>query len=89
MDYMFIMLDKGRVELVLYERWQGLQRARDTGVKVTVHEPPLASVDMYMYVHKDHAHLAPKMASTLRDMKADGSYQAIVDRTLTPLLPVN
>jgi len=88
-DQMFIMLDKGRVELVLYERWQGLQRARDTGVKVTVHEPPLASVDMYMYVHKDHAHLAPKMASTLRDMKADGSYQAIVDRTLTPLLPVN
>ena len=88
-DQMFIMLDKGRVDLVLYERWQGLQRAHDTGVKVMVHEPPLASVDMFMYVHKDHAHLAPKMAAALRDMKADGSYQAIIDRTLKPLLPAN
>ena len=84
---MFAMLDKGRVDVVLYERWQGLQRAKETGIKVKVHEPPLASVDMYMYVHKKHAHLAPRLAEALREMKADGTYQKIFDRTLTPLLP--
>lgn len=86
---MFTMLTKNRVDLVLYERWQGLQRAKDSGIRVKVHEPPLASVDMFMYVHKNHADLAPKMAETLREMKADGTYQAIFHRTLSILLPRN
>jgi len=83
---MFDMLNKGRVDVVLYERWQGLRRAQDTNIAVKVHEPPLASVDMFMYVHKKYAHLAPKLAQALRDMKADGTYQAIFDRALTSLL---
>lgn len=83
---MFAMLDKGRVDVALYERWQGLQRAKEKGLAVTVHEPPLASVDMYMYLHKSHAHMAPRLAQALRDMKADGSYQAIYERTLSPLM---
>ena len=84
---MFDMLNKGRVDVVLYERWQGLQRAKETGVVVKTHEPPLASVDMFMYVHKNYAHLAPKLAQALRDMKADGTYQAIFDKTLSSLSP--
>lgn len=86
---MFAMLGKKRVDVVLYERWQGLQRAKDTGLRVKIHEPPLASVDMFMYVHKNHADLAPKLAKALREMKADGTYQAIYDRTLMPLVPGN
>lgn len=85
-EQMFTLLDKGRADLALYERWQGLQRARDTGVQVRVHEPPLASVSMYMYVHKNHTALADRLAQALKDMKADGTYQDIFDRTLTPLL---
>ena len=86
---MFLMLEQERVDMALYEKWQGLQRAKDTGTKVKIHEPSLASVSMYMYVHKNHAHLAPKLAEALREMKADGTYQKIFDRTLTPLLPSN
>lgn len=85
---MFAMLDKKRVDMVLYERWQGLQYAKDQGFVVHVHEPPLASVDMFMYVHKNYAHLVDPLASALKAMKADGAYQAIVEKTLTPLLPV-
>lgn len=86
-EQMFIMLDKKRVDMALYERWQGLQRAKEQGLTVRVHEPPLASVDMYMYVHKNHAHLVDKLDQALKAMKADGTYQAIFDKTLTPLLP--
>jgi polar amino acid transport system substrate-binding protein len=82
---MFDMLSKKRVDMILYERWQGLRRAKDTGVSVVVHEPPLASVAMYMYVHKEHASLAPKLAAALKEMKQDGSYQKIFDETLTVL----
>ncbi|WP_170827100.1 substrate-binding periplasmic protein [Magnetovibrio blakemorei] len=85
-DQMFAMLAKKRVDVVLYERWQGLYRARLSGLDVRIHEPPLASVNMYMYVHQDYAHLAPKLAQALRDMKADGTYQAIFDKALTPLM---
>jgi polar amino acid transport system substrate-binding protein len=45
-DQMFDMLRKKRVDLVLYEQWQGLKRAANSGVSVKLHEPPLASVDM-------------------------------------------
>lgn len=86
---MFEMLTKDRVDVVLYERWQGLQRAKETGLKVKIHQPSLASVDLYMYMHKNHAHLVPKMAEALRDMKTDGTYQAIFDRTLTALFLSN
>ncbi|MBC8269763.1 MAG: transporter substrate-binding domain-containing protein [Rhodospirillaceae bacterium] len=86
---MFTMLDKKRVDVVLYERWQGFSRLASTGVKVMVHEPPLASVDMYMYLHKEHAHLVPRLAKALKDMKDDGTYRKIFDETLTPLSVAN
>jgi polar amino acid transport system substrate-binding protein len=86
---MFAMLNKKRVDVVLYERWQGFFRAASTGVKVMVHEPPLASVDMYMYMHKDHAHLVTKLAKALKAMKDDGTYRKIFDETLTPLSKAN
>ena len=84
---LFEMLGKRRIDVALYERWQGLQTAHDTHMKVTTHEPPLASVPMYMHVHKKHAQLADKMARVLRDMKQDGTYEEIVQRTLLPLVP--
>lgn len=86
-EQMFAMLDKDRVDLVLYERWQGLQHAKDSGIQVKVHEPPLASVKMFMYIHKDYASLAPKMALALQQMKKDGTYQSIHKQTLEILLP--
>ena len=85
-DQLFSLLKLERVDLSLYERWQGLYQARLAGVEVITHEPPLARMDMYMYLHKKHAALAPKAAKALAQMKKDGSYQRIVDMTLTPLL---
>ncbi|MCW8914965.1 MAG: transporter substrate-binding domain-containing protein [Magnetovibrio sp.] len=82
---MFAMLNKQRIDVALYERWQGLYNAHSSGLIVKVHEPPLASVDMYMYVHKKHAKLAQPLAKVLRAMKADGTYQAIYDKSLTVL----
>ena len=84
---MFLMLDKKRTDIALYERWQGLQHIKEKGLDVRVLEPPLASVDMYMYMHKKHAHLVDKLDRALKSMKADGTYQAILDETLSPLLP--
>jgi polar amino acid transport system substrate-binding protein len=85
-EQLFTLLAKRRVDAVLYERWQGLWRARRLGLDVVVHEPPLARREMFIYLHKKHADLVKPVARALRAMKRDGTYQAIVDRVLTPLL---
>jgi len=49
-------------------------------------EPPLVSRKMYLYVHKSHAALVPKIADALRSMKDDGSYQRIVSDSTDPYI---
>jgi len=83
---LFPMLELGRADIVLYEQWGGLYLL--AGYKpTTIRElkPPLASRPLYMYLNKAHQDMVPKVSNALRQMKADGSYQKIVDRILTPL----
>lgn len=82
---MFGMINLGRADVALYERWQGLWHAGHSTGKIVVHEPPLAYMDMYIYMHKAHRDLVPLLSETLTGMKADGSYQAIFEKTLGPL----
>lgn len=84
---LFSLLKRGRIDVALYEKWQGLWVARSLGVKVKVHEPALAKIPMFLYLHQKHAALVPRVAQALAGMKKDGSYQNIYDRVLTPLIP--
>lgn len=84
-DQLFRVFENGRVDVVLYERWQGLWRARNRGLRARVLEPPLAASDMFVYLHKKHRAMVEQVAAALVAMKRDGSYQRIFDRTLTPL----
>lgn len=81
-DQLIGLLRNGRVDVILYERRQGAWRSKNTGLKAVVHEPPLASVPMFMYLHKKHAALVDKAAQALREIKADGTYAKIVADTL-------
>lgn len=84
---LFGLLANRRADTILYERWQGLAAAQDRGLDVAVNEPPLASVEMFMYLHRDHADLVEPVADALRSMKADGTYDRILAETLLPLVP--
>ncbi|MEJ1296337.1 MAG: transporter substrate-binding domain-containing protein [Candidatus Sedimenticola sp. (ex Thyasira tokunagai)] len=84
---LFFMLQMGRVNVALYERWQGLWRAKQLDLKVQIHEPPLAQVKMYIYLHKKYAHLVGPAAEALAEMKRDGTWDEIAEKTLRPLLP--
>lgn len=81
------LLRQERADVILYERWQGLWRARELGLPIATMEPPLARQEMYCYLNRKHAALVPRVAAALAAMKRDGSYQRIFDATLTPLLP--
>lgn len=86
-DQLFTLLANDRVEFILHERWQGTWHSIQHGLKVKISEPPLAQREMFAYVHKKHAGLVDKAAAALVEMKADGSYQEIINTTLTVLLP--
>ena len=46
-------------------------------------EPPLDTRAMFIYLHKRHAALAPKLAEALRALKADGSYDRWYSESVT------
>jgi len=72
---LFRLLEMKRVEVVLYMRWMGLAKIREQNLQgVVVLEPSLATREMYIYLHKRHAHLVPKIAAALRQIKKEGIY---------------
>lgn len=79
------MIRAGRAEVILHERWQVLWHAREMGVPLRIHEPPLASVPMYLYLHKRHAGLIDTFDHALKAMKADGRHARLRERVLAPL----
>jgi polar amino acid transport system substrate-binding protein len=83
-DGLFPLLVMKRVDVALIDRWQGLRAARMHGGKFRLLEPPLATSNMFMYLHKKHAAMIPAVARALAGMKADGTYQKIFNATLRP-----
>lgn len=82
---LFELLRLERADVILYERWQGLWRARKMDIEAYLLEPPLASHEMFIYLHRKHAPLVGRVAAALAAMKQDGSYRRIFDETLSPL----
>ncbi len=79
---LFTLLSNNRADVALYERWQGVVQTRAMGMNVNVLEPPLVRTKMYMYLHKKHAALVPRVAQALLKLKKNGTYQHIFDSTL-------
>ncbi|MEW6513833.1 MAG: transporter substrate-binding domain-containing protein [Pseudomonadota bacterium] len=78
-EQLFQMLDSGRIDLALYTRADGVVMARKLGMSaIAPLSPALKDVDMYLYLHKKHEALVPRLTKALQDMKADGSYNRIL-----------
>lgn len=50
----------------------------NSGIKML--SPPILEINLYCYLHKRHSELAGKLAASLKEMKADGTYQKIIER---------
>ena len=74
-DQLFRLLEKHRVDAVVYSREMGLWYRQEHGLRdVQLLEPPLESREMFIYLHKKHVeHVAP-LAAALRAIKQDGTY---------------
>ena len=82
---LFRLLELNRIEVALYERWLGSALVKQQGLKdVRLLAPPLATREMFIYLHRRHALLAPKLATALRAMKREGFYRRVHDEKLMP-----
>lgn len=82
---LFRMLQLDRVEVVLYECWMGQSLLARAGMRgISPLAPPLARKEMFIYLNKRHAALAPKLAAALRAIKAEGLYQRLYQAKVRP-----
>jgi polar amino acid transport system substrate-binding protein len=84
---LFRMLHKDRLDMALYAKLTGYAAVKSMGYGEIHHlDPPLASREMYLYVHESHEDLVDDIAEALGSMKADGTYDQIVHETTAPYL---
>lgn len=85
-EQLLSILDKGRIDVALYERSLGLALIEKMGIKkLHVVEPALTELEMFIYLHKKHAEKVPRIAAALQDLKNEGFYQRHCLRIFTPL----
>ena len=84
---LFQLLDRDRIEVALYARWMGQALVKKLGFK-DIHQldPVLESREMFIYLHKQHAELVPRIAKALRDLKHEGFYARTRKQTLAPYI---
>jgi len=84
---LFNLLLKNRVDLVLYSRWPGLSYLQDKRIRsIRLLRPPLERRAMFVYLHRRHHALAPRLAHVLAQLKTDGTYQRLFRSILSPLM---
>lgn len=84
-EQIFRMLAAERVDLGLYTLADGQALVRSMGLPAIVPlTPALQEVELYLYLHRRHAALVPRLEQALRDMKSDGSFERISKSIYTP-----
>lgn len=74
-EQLLTMLDKGRVDIAIYRRWEGIALAKKMGIEnIHIIEPSLAEKEIFIYLHKRHADKVPRIAAALREIKAEGLF---------------
>lgn len=79
------MLASDRADVVLINRWVGYLALREAGLSLRAQEPPLLKVPMFIYLHRRHEALAPRLAAALAEVRSDGTWQRLYDQTIKPL----
>ncbi len=83
---LFTLLERKRIDHAVFVRDIGEFYLNKNNIKgLLVNKMYLDKVPAYAYLHPKHAALVPRLASTLKKMKQDGSFQMLVEQHLLPL----
>ena len=81
-EQLFRLLMNGRTDLILFEYYRGTWWNEHLNANAHLIGSPVAQKPMFMYMHKKHKDLVPKITAAIEAVKADGTYDKIADRTL-------
>jgi polar amino acid transport system substrate-binding protein len=82
-EQLFTMLQKGRIEIVVFEKPQGLAILKQMKIpEIRLLQPNLLEGNFYLYLHKKHMDLLPKITAVLEDMQKDGTIRRINEGVL-------
>lgn len=88
-EQLFAMLDKGRVDAIIYRRWEGLALAKKLGIQnVYIVEPSLVEAGIYIYLNKKHADKVPLIATALREIRAEGLFSRACREAFSAFKPL-
>ncbi len=77
-ELLFKHLKRGRIDIAVYSKLLGMEVIQNLGFKdIHYHTPPLASHPMFLYMHKKHQALIPKLVEAIATMKQDGTFNKI------------
>ncbi|MFZ6778409.1 substrate-binding periplasmic protein [Undibacterium sp. Ji83W] len=86
---LFSMLDKGRIDVAVIEKLEGLHFIKSLGLKdIKIMEPAFVEGDWFLYLNKKHEALVPRLAEEIRKMKQDGTHKRIFDSVLKRYQPL-
>jgi polar amino acid transport system substrate-binding protein len=74
----FLMVDKGRRDVVIANRFTGLSVIKEMNLNEIVMLTPPVQVDpLYHYLNKKHKAMVPQITAVLREMEQEGKFQEI------------
>jgi len=79
-ESLFSMLAKDRLDAAVFELSEGVALLKQAGITNVRPTGTLVKRDLYVYLNKRHQALAGRLATALKDMKRDGTFQRIVAR---------
>lgn len=80
---LFNLLVNDRVDLILYEKWRGVDYIKETGLSGIYPAPePLATKGMYLYLNKKNSALVQDIKSAIQTLKYDGQYDKLIKAIL-------
>ena len=78
---LFTLLENNRADVGIFGLSTGTEVLNNLGyTSIKAIDPPIVINDLFLYVHKKHAALIPKIVKTLQSMKQDGSYRSFVNQ---------
>ncbi|MFA5904537.1 MAG: transporter substrate-binding domain-containing protein [Desulfobacula sp.] len=87
-EQLFGVLDTDRVDLIIYNRYDGYGVLKQLNLKhIRLIEPPLASREMFLYLNTKRKNLVVPLTEALRAIKQDGTYQRLFTEIIHPLIP--
>jgi ABC-type amino acid transport substrate-binding protein len=86
-DVLFRLLERGRVDIALSPRVNGLYHIKRRGLQgIRPLEPSVAVVDLYHYLNRKHADLVPYISAMFSRMRASGELPRIRARVVDVIM---